>query len=301
VHQFVADHPDLQKELQAWKQTVLQPDLTLGYPDKEQLKRRNRILPLGWMQGLGAVAAVGLLLWLALPLVRQQKPDQPAGGVAHAPAVIPDGPDQPLPAESRAAHPQALPSPSPGKQPAKGRRNQPQEPVTLRPVQHQPTAVALLQVPSQPLVMDKAPTPVQARAAQRVAQPDPADDRLAAALPRPIPIALADAAPDAGLAETGTEPSLPVSILNERLPWDVGTLLTGTQSFAQNAGRSIAGFMSGESEWLSVLPFPNERQAESRKQPDSEGTAGPDEEERVVRFSVGGFKVYHRKTTKSDS
>jgi hypothetical protein len=349
VHQFVAENPDLQKELQAWKQTVLQPDLTLVYPDKEQLKRRSRILPIGWMQGLGAVAAVGLLLWLALPLVRQVNPEQPAESVAHG-AQRPDsllpqqaapsthapetavpqqhplsvegrpssGQDSPGSAPAKAAPAQATPAQTPSAQspsaqspsaqspsaqsapgpthgvvPVPGPRKQPRVPDALPPVQHPETAVALLQTPGQPSVPAKAPIPVQTRAPKPVAQPEPVEDLLADAMPRLVL--------DAGLAEAGEQPTFPVTILNEKLPFEVGSLLTTTQSFAQNAGRSIAGFMSGESEWLSVLPFPNDRNAESRKQPTSEGTAEPEEEAREVRFSVGGFKVYHRKTTKSDS
>jgi len=77
--------------------------------------------------------------------------------------------------------------------------------------------------------------------------------------------------------------------------------LTTTQGFVQNAGRSIAGFMSGESEWLSVLPLPNEWNSESRHEQHPNGPAEPGDDARVLRFSLGGFKVYHRKTTKTDS
>jgi hypothetical protein len=101
------------------------------------------------------------------------------------------------------------------------------------------------------------------------------------------------------------EPGFLRSKVYDKLPVDIGTLLTATQSATQTATRSLAGFMSGESDWIALVsPNPNrnpDRNPDQIAQPEAQRNTEPTEEARVFRFSVGGFKVYHRKTPKTDS
>ncbi|MBI1192663.1 MAG: hypothetical protein GC205_05755 [Bacteroidetes bacterium] len=275
VHHFVSENPDLQKEFSEWKQTLLKPDLTVVFHDKEQLKRRRRILPIGWVQGLGAVAAVGLLVFLALPLLRQNGTETPPAPVA---VVIPPVAN-PISGEGLTTPAQPLNDSQSAEQLSEQLSEQPDT-----TAQNERLAMATRSTPS--AAPDLAtPEPVQPRAAHSLVDAAGVGDLLAQASERP--------AVEAASGSVALEPGFFRDKINDRLPVDIGSLLTTTQTVAQNATRSIAGFMSGESEWLTV--------ASRQSAPEAQRTTEPMEEARVFRFSVGGFKVYHRKTPKTDS
>jgi len=316
VHHFVSENPDLQKEFSEWKQTLLKPDLTVVFHDKESLKRRRRILPIGWVQGLGAVAAVGLLILMALPLVRQSASDMPVAPVAEA--TTPDtatqsmplsdpvsgeglsSPGQPQvafqakPQHNTATQPTQLPlaqeiSPEKIQKQAPDSRGAQKPGATVHPGSPQPaTNASLAQSPRLATGSSNTmstPDPVQTRSAQSLDGAATADGLLAQANER--------SASQEASASTALVPGFFRNKINDRLPMDIGSLLTATQTVTQNATRSLAGFMSGESEWLAVVPRISE--------PEAQRNTESMEEARVFRFSVGGFKVYHRKTPKTDS
>jgi hypothetical protein len=61
--EFLAKHPEMQRERNAWQSTVLVADESIVYPDKKSLKKRTtRVIPIGVRYMMTAAVAAGLLL-----------------------------------------------------------------------------------------------------------------------------------------------------------------------------------------------------------------------------------------------
>ncbi len=319
VHQFIAVYPDLARELAVWQQTLLKPDMTVVFQQKETLKKRRTILPSGWVYTLGAVAAAVLLFALCLPLLRPstethgrqarqqqlQRLREQSSEQSASPG-IPVNPSDfslpPAPSESPAAIPQAAPEsreaereaereaqreaevlapvattiPNPGRAhlPNPGRAHLPNPAPApmedhIRGSRMTPAGSLALTDPEHPSV--ERVLPIGYKAAAPVSEPEKAD-QLALAGIKQIP-------EQSGLQNPSWASDKPIlDAINDRLPVDIGQVLSRSQS----AANSLAGYMSGETALL--------------------GNRNRDQEEtRVFQFSLGSFKIYHRKTPKSTS
>ena len=317
VHQFIEQNPDLERELLSWQETVIQPDLTMVYHDKEDLKKRQRIIPLSWMITLGAVAALIAIVLLAIPLIQNAEVSGETVATAPAPQNMPfnssvqDGlsntssdvilkeenqivnniendpvqpsrevnqlqkPDRQERAEQQKSFAQES-GPVETSEPAKTRSlaiNSP-SPKLQSPEQQTPELQSRDRLP-ETLLADQASTTTNLPLAL-----EPMLKSVSI-----TPVEHADVLADAQLKRIAVQPlsegpsEFPIlTAINDRLPFDVSQVLNVTQS----AATGISGFMSGESAWLG------NRDRET-------------EETRVFQFSVGGLKIYHRKSPKSAS
>jgi anti-sigma factor RsiW len=113
---FIRQHPHALQELELWRQTISYPDMTLTFPDKASLYKKEggkKIASLPWFKAGVAAAIAGVIaLLLFLPATHRQKAGSiastlPPSGPRHAaPAPInaPPVPMHALPAEATATH-----------------------------------------------------------------------------------------------------------------------------------------------------------------------------------------------------
>lgn len=322
VHQFIEQNPDLERELLSWQETVIQPDLSMVYHDKEDLKKRQRIIPLSWMITLGAVAALIAIVLLAIPLIQNAEVSGESVATAPAPQDMPfnssaqDGlsntsSDVILKEENQIANNNendpVQPSmevnqlPKPDRQErAEQQKSFAQESGPVETSEPAKTRSSAINSPSPKLQSPEQQSPQQQtpelQSRDRLPETLLADQ---ASTTTDLPLALepmlksvsitpvehADVLADAQLKRIAVQPlsegpsEFPIlTAINDRLPFDVSQVLNVTQS----AATGISGFMSGESAWLG------NRDRET-------------EETRVFQFSVGGLKIYHRKSPKSAS
>jgi anti-sigma factor RsiW len=107
---FIRQHPYASQELELWRQTISYPDMTLIFPDKESLYKKEggkKIVSLPWFRaGIAAAIAGAVSLLLLLPATHRQK----TGSIASAPP--PSAPRHVAPAQASTATTAATATPS---------------------------------------------------------------------------------------------------------------------------------------------------------------------------------------------
>ncbi|MCS6916920.1 MAG: hypothetical protein RMK52_04410 [Chitinophagales bacterium] len=97
LEEFLAVRPDLRSHLNGYVHAVLEPDLSVRYPDKNRLYRRFALIVPLWMRAVAAAAVLGLA-WLlnGIPSAWQSAEEEPLS--VSAPDAVVDSPSmQPVP------------------------------------------------------------------------------------------------------------------------------------------------------------------------------------------------------------
>ncbi len=97
VERFVQQHPDLEAELLAYADTVLQPDPDIVYARKDLLYKKEQSRSI-WLYGrIGMyVAAASMLLFAAFTFLQKSHPSEAPGLALQPPPVIPSPGQQPV-------------------------------------------------------------------------------------------------------------------------------------------------------------------------------------------------------------
>ncbi len=362
VHEFIAQHPEFGAELKSWQATLIKPDLQLVYPDKERLKRRQRIIALPWWGTVSAIAALLALFLILFPLNNQNREnsalvleqmeqlEQSEDAVQRANSSAVGGIDEAASSESLNLHapgdaltlasvdadneqgitkrpdrsaPAALPHiqvatrsvPEPKDASAQDESAQQRDTRTAAAPQQRElikasageqksalnetpqSAIAQKEeAPSLSKQMDKSPLaqapdqPVQDQLQNPTLLQEPSNSMPIADAEPLLPQAkeLIEPNAESGMRRRTSINEAPgaalVQVIGNVLPEDIAQVMSLTQNAGTEFGTLMAGIMSGERNLLGR----NRDETESG-------------EARVVQFSVGPIKVYHRKSSKRET